>query len=506
MGCGASVPAVAVAATEPAKQLVAAAAATLQDGQAQEPSTGPTHDAPGQAGEVRHADTFNDDLSALVSKLLLDPGYAPQLYESLQASSGQGNQAEVLLKLILSLAQAVGGTTQPRHTLPEFLAGVAVYVLHHLGMSHSPPRELLALEELQGGRGTAYHRDAKWAHAVYRREADPDPRGALVASMALEPLPFSVPPEAVVYLRPDSQLARPALAVALDPGRALVMVVVRGTGLGDIKDLLTDAGGNPVPWGEGYAHEGIAMAARALYQEVSGLVMEQLRAQPPLAVRTVGHSIGGAVAALLALTMQRDSDFLDALYGGQPAPEPGAPGCKLSCVCFGAAACLSRELAEEAEPLVTTVLHSYDWVPRTSPYALTNIVLFADLIADAFEGIRGEVRQLLDGAVPPGWDAARAAELAARAAASPVGVVEELIGERVWSGPTGADGAPSAPPRYLLGPVSARERVLDLMLKQTMFDDHSMSHYVFGLCTGAGAPPSARALPEWDGQGAKWHF
>ncbi len=78
--------------------------------------------------------------------------------------------------------------------------------------------------------------DVKWADGVYDKDKEGpefegwDAKAELVKSLAAGPSPVTVAVEDILHFRPASSLKEgPAVAVALDKPRQLILVVVRGT-------------------------------------------------------------------------------------------------------------------------------------------------------------------------------------------------------------------------------------------------------------------------------------
>lgn len=76
----------------------------------------------------------------------------------------------------------------------------------------------------------------------------------------------------------------------------------------------------------------------------------------------MGHSLGGAIASLLAIMLRKKS-----------SKELGFSPDIVSAVGYGTPPCLSRELAESCSKYVTTVVMQDDIVPRLSAASLTRL-------------------------------------------------------------------------------------------------------------------------------------
>ncbi|KAG2485922.1 hypothetical protein HYH03_015366 [Edaphochlamys debaryana] len=456
-------------------------------------------------------DPFTKDLKEFVGKLLMEENYAQNLLEELKTKENPTNQVEILLKIILSIIDSVSSTTPPRNEMPEFIAGVLVTFLYHLTVKHAAPAKAVDLKALQDpAAGTAYHVDAKWADSVYDKEAAADPKAALVEALAKEPCSIKVAAADILHFRPTSALARPAVAVALDRERQLILVVVRGTA--NVKDAITDAAGASAPWMDGYAHEAIAMSARNVFEEVRDQVLALKRENPAFGVRTVGHSLGGGTAGLLALAMHRDAEFCSAVYGTVPVPGKKSKGTyRITAVGFGSAAALNKELTEEVHPYVTTVVHDADLVPRLCLANISDFVALADAMVDTFKAVAEDVKKLINGETPEGYDGMKVMKMISKAAKDPAGLVKDLIDEKLDAAADKAEDAREgdetrlyAPGRllflakpegggaskaYAISKGSMATGASKILLKGSMLKDHGMANYAHVLLTGEVLPP-----------------
>lgn len=117
--------------------------------------------------------------------------------------------------------------------------------------------------------------------------------------------------------------------------------------------------------GQGLAVCGMSNAAVNLYHEhIYALLFYANRGYR---IRLTGHSLGGGVAALLGVLVQRDlmqAKSAQADLGKEEETEQNAP---LKVYAYGTPSCVDRKLAELLEPVVTTVVLHDDVVPRLTP-------------------------------------------------------------------------------------------------------------------------------------------
>ncbi|GFR47290.1 hypothetical protein Agub_g8977, partial [Astrephomene gubernaculifera] len=209
------------------------------------------------------------------------------------------------------------------------------------------------------------------AHGAYRRSAS-----ALAAKTCLRAAHVRV-------WRPQGGRLQPGYFVAVDyPGRRVVWGV-RGTRV--FSDLLTDLAMAAHPLGRGAAHWGMTHAAHWLLQQEArnvGALLQSLRPAGSFRLQLVGHSLGGAVAALAAVMLR------EGLV--EPARLAGIPPEAVSCIAFAPPAVMTPELAEACRPYVTSVVLNNDIVPRFNAASLA-------LLQEELQGIDwfGELQQTI---------------------------------------------------------------------------------------------------------------
>ena len=122
---------------------------------------------------------------------------------------------------------------------------------------------------------------------------------------------------------------RPAHVLLRDKKQKRLILVVRGTD--EVHDILTDMKLDPVPFENGFAHQGIAKSAETLHEELAGSLLRVSQAYPKDELVITGHSLGGGTATLLALLLRRRS------------------GINASCVGFAAPSCVSNSILNELQ-------------------------------------------------------------------------------------------------------------------------------------------------------------
>ncbi|KAG4976751.1 hypothetical protein AAZX31_13G104100 [Glycine max] len=161
----------------------------------------------------------------------------------------------------------------------------------------------------------------------------------------------------------NSSVMRPAYYIGVDTRKKLVILGIRGTHT--FYDLITDilsSSDGEVTY-EGYStHFGTAESARWFLRHEIEIIRKCLEKHEGFKLRLVGHSLGGAIASLLAIMIHRKS-----------SKELGFSPDIVSAVGYGTPPCVSRELAESCSGYVSTVVMQDDIIPRLSVASLARL-------------------------------------------------------------------------------------------------------------------------------------
>jgi len=153
-----------------------------------------------------------------------------------------------------------------------------------------------------------------------------------------------------------SSVCRPCHYVAVDPSRETIIIGVRGSI--QPSDVLTDtmAGSLEVSFAgvTGKVHEGMFAAATFVHCNTAGVLKRAVEEHPGWPVIVTGHSLGGGVAAVLAMLLR------------EPEGCPPAVAGRVSCVALGCPAVMTTNLADACRSYVTSLVLRHDFVARLS--------------------------------------------------------------------------------------------------------------------------------------------
>ncbi|KAJ1455036.1 hypothetical protein M885DRAFT_617608 [Pelagophyceae sp. CCMP2097] len=181
----------------------------------------------------------------------------------------------------------------------------------------------------------------------------------------------------------SSRTFQPAHFVALDHAKRWVVVSIRGTLAA--RDVLTDLSGSQVEYCGGHAHYGFVRAAAFVERRAAAALQAAFVKWPTYDLVLAGHSMGGAVATILAFSARSERS---------PWPTFNDRGPRV--YHLGAAPCLSRDLAVAARAFTIGVVHAKDPAPRIS---VTSIEQLMDELID--EGCAARLRRTFSRAKPP---------------------------------------------------------------------------------------------------------
>ena len=162
----------------------------------------------------------------------------------------------------------------------------------------------------------------------------------------------------------------PSSFVAVDRAEGKVALSVRGTW--ELHDALTDVNSESVEFLGGWAHAGMVASAWQVAKRMIPAVAASLAKNPSFEFLVTGHSMGGGVAACIAMLMHSTDSDIEKLalegLGGEFDEDAKREvltrlaACK--CVCIAAPSVSSMDLSDKASDYITCVVAGADVIPR----------------------------------------------------------------------------------------------------------------------------------------------
>eukprot|EP00913_Durusdinium_trenchii_P027291 g25603.t1 len=173
--------------------------------------------------------------------------------------------------------------------------------------------------------------------------------------------PKRVSPTDILEAALVAEAFQPVYWVLRDRKTGCLVVTIRGTF--SMSDIISDVYASQTEYRNHVIHEGTLHSARWIYERLSH-VLPLLRRESGDGRRVIltGHSLGGAVAAVLAWLLREDAQ-LDTLG-----------------FVFGVPQVVDESLATKMQRYVVGIIHGYDMVPQLSTKSLQD---FQQQIADA---------------------------------------------------------------------------------------------------------------------------
>lgn len=170
-----------------------------------------------------------------------------------------------------------------------------------------------------------------------------------------------------VGLEPDDLLLRgggsgsPLWFVTRDSAHESIVLTLRGTM--SLSDCIIDARAKSEPFAAGSAHVGIASAAKSVWRAVESVVRAELASHPTFRFIITGHSLGGACAQLIAISLAHDAEIASRVG----TPSLPLDGRRIDVFAYAPPPVFAGRLpASFANLSLTTLIHSWDIIPRLS--------------------------------------------------------------------------------------------------------------------------------------------
>ena len=178
-----------------------------------------------------------------------------------------------------------------------------------------------------------------------------------------------IPRDDVVKAEWSGTAFSPSSFVAVDREEARVVLSVRGTW--EFHDALTDVSSESAPFLHGWAHSGMVVSAWQIVKRMLPAVAESMAKYPTFDFLITGHSMGGGVAACVAMLMHSRDGDIEAIathamgdVSDDVKREVLQRLASCQCVCIAAPSVSSMDLSESASEYITCVVAGADVIPR----------------------------------------------------------------------------------------------------------------------------------------------
>lgn len=161
-------------------------------------------------------------------------------------------------------------------------------------------------------------------------------------------------PDDILHSSWESKPALPVHFLVRDARTRSLIWGIRGSF--SVHDVITDLVAVNVPFLGGVAHKGLLLCVENLMETVWPAVEKQLSEHAGYGLVLVGHSLGAAVAAMLAMSLTARYPKLD-----------------VACWAFACPPCVSLDLAKSSRPYVYCVSYGEDVITRLSLDAIVDL-------------------------------------------------------------------------------------------------------------------------------------
>ncbi|KAI7903957.1 uncharacterized protein BX663DRAFT_505867 [Cokeromyces recurvatus] len=192
----------------------------------------------------------------------------------------------------------------------------------------------------------------------------------------------------------SAEAFRPSYFIARDRFTNSIVLSIRGTM--SVMDTLTDLVCEYEPWKGGFIHSGMKNSAIWFLRHVAPQLIAYTNEHSTTGLIIVGHSLGGATAAILTIMLM---DYIDEFRKGKDE-------FKLQCFGYAPACGLSLDLAEKYKDIIQSYIFADDIVSKLSYGSMMDV---KDLIIASSEAVRNMgVGEILWSSDPDGqkWKAA----------------------------------------------------------------------------------------------------
>jgi len=184
---------------------------------------------------------------------------------------------------------------------------------------------------------------------------------------------------------------RPCHFLVYNSDRKEIVVAARGTM--SLNEALIDGVCEYAPWGKGFVHKGFAWATNWLVGEVITDIINFVREEKEREkveikrIISTGHSLGGAVSTLFAITL---GEYISSLPSEHPLH-----GLEVICHAFAPPPTMSEEIYGEYQNKIYNYTYNVDIVPRLSFGSLLDTKSMILIALDTYESAGQKAKQFI---------------------------------------------------------------------------------------------------------------
>lgn len=181
----------------------------------------------------------------------------------------------------------------------------------------------------------------------------------------------------------SSVVTPPPYFVLVDHQQMAITLLVRGTK--NINEIVIDMSVNSLVWENGFVHEGIGLISKMIANEPAVLesIRSGLKHNPGYGVKTVGHSLGAGIAALVAILWNTKHPF-------------GEDVGTVECFAFASPPILTMSVKNRGEEFVHCLVNEDDIVPRLSVTCIDELMDRIQRIIEWNESIEEENKSTMN--------------------------------------------------------------------------------------------------------------
>lgn len=196
--------------------------------------------------------------------------------------------------------------------------------------------------------------------------------------------------EQLVYSSSSVEIGIPKHFIVVDDSIRTIVLTIRGTL--SLSDALTDALAREVPFCGGYAHEGIAFAAKTIYESTREILEKEFVKHPGYTLMITGHSLGAGTAMLYTILVNYErQNNKQQPNGGTTIDGYPFPGIVIECHAFAAPPVFSplSVLPSTVSSSIISWIHREDIIPRLTLQGLIDLIRLCKKVSDHHPSLTG---------------------------------------------------------------------------------------------------------------------